>query len=359
MATPTGYRFLDTDGIVKDFVDVFDTNVPGTLITGYKSAAYNLDLGQIFSTTTGGTIATFYKNPNGQDLGSILKKKQPFTTNGTVSDTNPFVTSAPNNGYTYILFGSTPASYYFNTNKVIPRLYYMIVGAGGSGQKGNASGTVPGAGGGAGGCLNSYIDDFSITNYTITIPDLGDGKYTEITNNSTLSLIAQNGIFITRGSVSLNSTVLIPASSTPREQGVGGSGGQAAGSRPGGSVYTGNYLTFLGDGLVSNTYFGGGGGSGAGNNVNSGNNNNGGNGGGGGGGAGLDILNNQGNGGIGTNGNNGLATVGSTVGGNAFNSIGQGYGGGGGGGGSSSASSSGGLGGTGGGAILLLYFQSF
>jgi hypothetical protein len=245
----------------------------------------------------------------------------------------------------------------------------MIVGAGGRGQKVSLGAKIPGAGGGAGGCLNNYIDNFSISNHTVTIPVVGDGLYTEFTNstftNSSFSLKAQNGSFVTRGSVSLNDTDLIPASSTPNQQGVGGSGGENIGSAPGGSVYTnpgdiGNYLTFLGDELVSNTYFGGGGGSGAGDSILSGNSPSGGNGGGGGGGGGSNSAGALGSGGIGTNGfdgQNATAPIIYTFGGGAFNSIGTGYGGGGGGGGSSGASGSE-NGGDGGGAMLLLYFQS-
>ena len=263
----------------------------------------------------------------------------------------------------YILFNSSTTNN-FTINVNIPNLYYMIVGAGGTGSNSSANGTyIGGSGGGAGGCWNNSIVDFSANSYTITIPAITAGLYTKLTNNSNFTLEAQNGQLLQRGEVKLNTTILSPVSSTPNDQGVGGSSGQNAGASPGGGLYlnpgnTGNYLTFLGDNLISNTYFGGGGGGGAGIIVTTGANGNGGNGGGGGGGAGVkDGI--RGTGGIGTNGSNGAnaTTNNGSNGGNAFNSIGLGYGGGGGGGGAGSASSPAGVGGSGGGAVLLLYFQ--
>ena len=362
MTTPTGYTFL-YNGVEKDFVDVFDKSNPGTVITGYESEAYGLDLGKIFTPTTGGTLQTFYENSTNKDLGNIFTPipLSPFSTNGTISNTNPFVTSAPTNGYKYILFNSTTTSYYFNVTNPISRLYYMIVGAGaiGGNGTGTAANSLGGIGGGAGGCWNSYIDNFSMSNYTITIPVVSASLYTELTNGSTFTLRAQNGSERTRGSIVLNSNVLSPSSNTNNEIGVGGVT-QSGSYVVGGGVYTntgntGNYLTFLGDNLMSNTYFGGGGGVGATARVTNNLKCHGGDGGGGGGGATRSggAISVYGNGGIGINGNRGgNASTLFNPGGAAFNSIGQGYGGGGGGGSGDMA------GGNGGGAVLLLYFQS-
>jgi hypothetical protein len=359
MSGLTGYTVGSQGGL--DLSGIFEPWSSGSNPdTGYTVGSQGgLDLSGIFQAYNGlgnKALATQYiVNNNNYDANTDLSDifaPLSFNTNGIISNTNPFVTSAPTNGYTYILFNSTTTSYYFKTNITIPNLYYMIVGTGGTGQPGSANGEIPGAGGGAGGCWNYFINNFSLSNYTITIPTINTGLSTQITDGS-FSLTAQSGQYVQRGYVNLNGTDLSPASSIANEQGVGGSGSQNIGSAPGGSVYSGNHLTFLGDGLVSNTFFGGGGGSGAGNMVPD-TNANGGDGGGGGGGGGYSFVYEFGTGGIGTNGNNGI--IGSIIapkGGNAFNSIGQGYGGGGGGGGGGDV---GGNGGNGGGAVLLLYF---
>jgi hypothetical protein len=367
---------LDLSGIFQPYTS------GNNAVTGYKISS-GQDLSGIFQpystgTTKAETTNYFVYNYNGiigtKDLSDIFQNiNSPifsYTTNGIVSYSNPFVTTPPNTGYTYILFNSTAPlePYYFNLTGTIPTLYYMIVGAGGVGQSSSFQDAfVGGAGGGAGGCRNDCISDFSANSYNITIPVVSDGLYTKLyTSDNSYVLQALNGQFIQRGSVNLNGIDLSPISSTPDETGVGGTTGEKNGALPGGPVYLGtngssnNYLYFLGDNLLSHTYFGGGGGGGAGRRVsNDGVNANGGDGGGGGGGGGLYDSAVYGIGGIGKNGSNGVNASDSSGsnGGSAFNSIDQGYGGGGGGGGSADYSSIG-IGGNGGGAVLLLYFQT-
>jgi len=68
--TPTGFSFL-YGGVQTDFADVFNISYPQPgIITNYFSANYGLDLGQIFTPTTGGTIPTSYYIST--DLGSIF-----------------------------------------------------------------------------------------------------------------------------------------------------------------------------------------------------------------------------------------------------------------------------------------------
>ena len=69
----TEYVFL-YGGIPRDFVEIFDTSNPGTIITNYKSAAYGgLDLGQIF-TVGSSLVTTSYTSHllSGNDLGSYF-----------------------------------------------------------------------------------------------------------------------------------------------------------------------------------------------------------------------------------------------------------------------------------------------
>ncbi len=72
MATPTGYKFLD--GTIKDFADVFNITNTGTVTTGYTSAVYNKDLGEIFEAGNSGKTTNYF-NPSNIDLGSIFALK--------------------------------------------------------------------------------------------------------------------------------------------------------------------------------------------------------------------------------------------------------------------------------------------
>lgn len=71
MTTPTGYKFL-YNSVETDFADVFDTSIPGTITTGYTSAAYGKDLGQIFTSGSNSGITTNYRYSTNIDLGSIF-----------------------------------------------------------------------------------------------------------------------------------------------------------------------------------------------------------------------------------------------------------------------------------------------
>ena len=290
-----------------------------------------------------------------------------YTTNGIVSSTNPFVTSAPSNGYTYILFNSSSTNSFNVTNGTITTLYYMIVGLGCNGRIGALSATTGGVAGGAGGIWNDFVNNFSVGNYNITIPNVSSLLNTSLINNSspsTFSLIAESGQEAYRGAVNLTlnnvTSTKCPSSNIEGEFGVGGTAGQSSGGRNGGSVFlntgnTGNFLTFLGDNLLSNTLFGGGGGGGSNYSSIGINGKNGGLGGGGGGGGAT-----TGVGGTGVNGFTGGGGGGvGGIGGSAFtaSTTTKGYGGGGGGGGKSTTSQ-GAAGGIGGPAMLLLYFQT-
>jgi hypothetical protein len=132
MAEPTGYKFW-YNGFEKDFADVFDATTPGTIITGHESEAYGgLDLGLIFTPTTGGTIQTFYENSTNTDLGSIFTQLPPLTAAGLVVgnvDANMNTTgmtlisfinsnhepSNNNDGYAYLPFSGMDF-YFFGRN---------------------------------------------------------------------------------------------------------------------------------------------------------------------------------------------------------------------------------------------------
>jgi hypothetical protein len=304
---------------------------------------------------------------------------QEFTTNGLQSTTNPLSNDTTVTGYTYILFNNSSINnYYFNSCLDNLQLYYMIVGHGSNGQSGSFTnlGSIGGQGGGAGGIWNG-LTSLSSGNYSITIPP-ANGSPTIIENSldpNIFNITAESGIFRDRGAV--NKTVntvtstLSPSSNVYTEFGVGGKpsseGANTYNGTIGGPVYTtgmSNYITFMGDGLVSNTLFGGGGGGGGAGQDNDSNNGgtNGYNGGGGGGGSGQ--ISGAFPGGTGLNGNHGGPgnSLDCGSGGNAY-TIPQGYGAGGGGGGSNGydGDSLGGIGcpgGTGGPAMLMIYFNT-
>lgn len=306
-----------------------------------------------------------------------------FTTNGSVTTSNPLSSDPTQTGYTYILF-NTIGSFYFTSGCNIDEFYYMIVGPGGSAQSGFTDGyySIGGEGGGAGGIWNG-LTSLPQGNYNITIPGLNNS--TIIANSVTptnFNITATAGGFPARGSViqtinSIPSTLSSTSSTnTPptADFGVGGKPSNVTqlGTPPsgafvfypgsnGGSLYlgsssSGNYIYFVGDTRLSNKLFGGGGGGGGTGGGGSFGATTGYNGGGGGGGGGLGQ-----NGGIGTDGFNG-ANGGTTggAGGSAFTSS-QGYGGGAGGGGSilpiGGGSTPRGPGGIGGPAMLMIYFK--
>jgi hypothetical protein len=340
--------------------------------TNYKISG-GLDLNTIFANISTGSSIGYNTNyivknyndisGNNLDLRNIFAAYKPYTTNGIVSSTNPFVTSAPSNGYTYILFNSSSTNSFNILTGTIPILYYMIVGLGCNGRIGALSAITGGVAGGAGGIWNDFVNNFPVANYNVTIPNVSSLLNTTFTNStspSAFSLIAQSGQEAYRGAVdmSLNSINYSksPSSNIAGEFGVGGQAGEYNGGENGGGVFLnsgniGNFLTFLGDNLLSNTLFGGGGGGGS--NYEATNQNGGSGGGGGGGGATYGV------GGTGVNGFTGGGGGGvGGVGGSSFtaSTTTKGYGGGGGGGGKSS-NNQGAAGGIGGPAMLLLYFQ--
>lgn len=301
-----------------------------------------------------------------------VSNKYSYTTNGSITNYNPLTLSTEATGFTYILFNNISNLYFFNLiDGFIPNLYYVIIGTGSQGQHGYSDNyySQGGVGSGAGGCYNGVISNFPKNNYSITIPDINlssDTIFKNATDDSVFNITATSGEFITRGAVNmtLNSvtTVLSPSSSVSGEFGVGGGaygindpvvitvGSNGGDVFKGSNGSVGEYINFLGDGLLSNVYLGGGGGGGGAGN--GGITNSGYNGGGGGGGSGTSST----GGGTGINGLNGLSNG---NGGSALN-ISQGYGAGGGGGGSPSFSSImtiRGIGGNGGRAMLLIYFK--
>jgi hypothetical protein len=372
MSNPTtNYKTINaTTGLLQDLSGIFLPLSLGTTYptsTGYKVG--NTDLNAIFADLSGRTPISYNTNYKviSTDLRNIFAPYVGFTTNGIISNSNPF-SSQPTSGWTYILFNTVSSLFTFNTNSTINKLYYMIVGLGSNGRVGALNVITGGAGGGAGGIWNDFVNNFPAGNYNITIPNVSSLLKTTFINSSspsTFSLIAESGQEGYRGAVdmSLNGINLskCPSSTIEGQFGVGGTAGEVSGGRNGGGVFlnpgnTGNFLTFLGDNKLSNTLFGGGGGGGSDFNSTGINGKNGGSGGGGGGGGAS-----SGVGGTGINGftgGNGSGIGG--VGGSAFTASTiptKGYGGGGGGGGKSSpAGVQGAAGGIGGPAMLLLYF---
>lgn len=356
--------------VYKDSVLIGTTNNITTLgnITLVQNVTYQFYviavLGSIPSVPSSSVSITFYE----------------FTTNGSVTTSNPLSSDSTQTGYTYILF-NTIGSFYFTSGCNIDEFYYMIVGPGGSAQSGFTDGyySIGGVGGGAGGIWNG-LTSLLQGNYNITIPGLNNSTIIEdSTTPANFNITATTGSFIIRGAVTqtVNSTTTTLSPSTPTPPDTTGLGGQPSevtqlGTPPsgafvfypgsnGGSLYlgsssSGNYINFVGDTRLSNKLFGGGGGGGGTGGGGSVGATTGYNGGGGGGGGGLGE-----NGGTGTNGSNG-ANGGTTggAGGNAFTSS-QGYGGGAGGGGSILPIGGGatprGPGGIGGPAMLMIYFK--
>ena len=79
--TPTGFKFVDNNGVEKDFAEVFDITNTGTVTTGYKSTAYNGDdLGKIFKAGINSGITTSYKYSTNIDLGSIFALPNSYST---------------------------------------------------------------------------------------------------------------------------------------------------------------------------------------------------------------------------------------------------------------------------------------
>jgi len=319
-------------------------------------------------------------------LGPIIFNE--FQTNGLVTNYNPLSNGTSATGYTYILFNdSSISNYFFTYNCDNLNLYYMIVGPGGTGQSAATSTyfSIGGAGGGAGGIYNG-LTNLSSDNYTITIPAVNNTSSTIIQNLSGFNITAETGGFISRGGVKVNGSYVSLPSTTGGQFGVGGTPSQVTQGAPGTSnpfvFYPGsaggvvlqspslnNYITFMGDNLLSNTLFGGGGGGGGtgGNEIlypttpygpnhpaTTGYN------GGGGGGAGGYGISGGMAGGQGTNGlNGGTGVFNGANGGIAFTNLSPtpGYGGGGGGAGSVLAGDSvHSVGGKGGPAMLMIYF---
>jgi hypothetical protein len=298
-------------------------------------------------------------------------------TGGHEYNHNPLSSDPTQTGYTYILFDTVGTSFTFKSGCTITNFYYMIVGPGGIAQGGYKDNyySIGGDGGGAGGIWNG-LTTLPQGNYNITIPNVDNISSTIIEDSTTpanFNITATTGGFIIRGAVTQTvfpiTTTLSPSSTTYTQPGVGGKPSEVTNASGtyvatpgtiGGSVYLGtsnigNYINFVGDGILSNKLFGGGGGGGGTGGADSYPATTGYNGGGGGGGGGVGLA-----GGTGINGLPGNSNGG--AGGNAFTSstpLTPGYGGGGGGGGSvygGGSYSVEGAGGTGGTAMLMIYF---
>ena len=102
MTTPIGYKFLDTDGIVKDFADVFVASYPSPgITTGYTAQTIlygNLDLGKIF-TAGSSNKTTNYKYLTNNDLGSIFVAQWSPLTSGVNSGVSALAIDSSNNVY--------------------------------------------------------------------------------------------------------------------------------------------------------------------------------------------------------------------------------------------------------------------
>jgi hypothetical protein len=169
MSQPTGYKFTDTDGVVKDFADVF-TAGNSLIPTGYFSQAYGNDLGNIFASGSSSKV-TNYKTSNGTDLGSLFTQTPPFSF--TVSGgpgTNTSLYSSGTGGYFVKIFSGTANITLNVTPSQALRLYVMAGGGGGCGGLGITSFVTTsygGGGGAAGGYFNGNCS--AVANNTIAV----------------------------------------------------------------------------------------------------------------------------------------------------------------------------------------------
>jgi fibronectin-binding autotransporter adhesin len=251
----TNYKTL-YNSVITDFINIFDKSTPGNTTTGFKSAAYNKDLGQIFTPFVYDPITTGYKTSNGTDLGSLFARKNrlfTFLADGaySIDYSNKFyntVITFTGNGN--ITFNGIPPT----SNSV------LLVGAGGDGGD---SGSGGGGGGGVGVGSISFIEKIT---YNIVV---GIGGTNDSSDNGRPSTISKEFTIIETayGGGHGGKTYANDLWSG----GDGGSGGGGTWSNDinravlGGKAYKGfGNLTYYGnDGGTTTKYSGGGGGGGA------------------------------------------------------------------------------------------------
>ena len=178
----TGYRF-SYNSVQTDFAGVFDRSAPGDVTTGYTSSAYDgLDLGKIFTPTTGGTITTSYTYLTNIDLGTIFSTTVPsgipFSFTGSDSGVvSPAVYNNTFGGYfVYYWQGSgTITLNFFPSSNII----FYVMGGGGGGSAGLAIDNAPypygGGGGAAGGYFNGSLSSLVSSPGTIISITVGLG----------------------------------------------------------------------------------------------------------------------------------------------------------------------------------------
>ena len=146
----TNYKTLYNSAIT-DFINIFDTSYPGNTTTGFRSAAYNKDLGQIFTPFGYDSTTTGYKTSNGTDLGSLFAQKNKvvptFTNIGeTILPSVEEITVSGNKYYimTFTSGGTTDTVYKFYPNGAIKvhQLFVVSGGINGSGRSGGRGGKV-------------------------------------------------------------------------------------------------------------------------------------------------------------------------------------------------------------------------
>ena len=123
----TNYKTL-YNSVISDFIDIFDTSKPGNITTGFKSAAYNKDLGQIFTPFVYDPITTGYKTSNGTDLGSLFARRNKLFT--AVCDGECSIDNT-NSLYNTVITFTGNGSIYFRVPPTSNSV--LLVGGGGDG----------------------------------------------------------------------------------------------------------------------------------------------------------------------------------------------------------------------------------
>ena len=251
MSQPTGYKFTDTDGVVKDFADVFTAGSGGSTEYGYYSTAYSKDLGKIFVPGSS-TKITNYKTSNGTDLGSLFTQTPPFSF--TVSG-GPAVTStydSANSGYFVKIFSGSANITLNVTPSQVLRLYVMAGGGGGCAGLGISS-TVQSSYGGGGGAAGGYFNGncSAVAGNIIAVQAGGAG----------------NGGIGNSGAVGSNggtSTVVISGSGSGSQTVTCNGGGKGApGNKPTTPIATGGTVAYTGTFNTTSFFSGANGGGGA------------------------------------------------------------------------------------------------
>ena len=355
----TNYKTLYNSAIT-DFINIFDTSNPGTITTGFNSAAYNKDLGQIFTPFVYDPITTGYNTSTGTDLGSLFAQKNktfnfinigttplPLVEEITVSNTKYYI-------MTFTSSGTTDTVYKFYPTGAAIKVHQLFVVSGGI----NGSGTSGGRGGRVAFSQNDSFTAFqtisggsTANRFEITVGGSGAtgpgqrssigrwyGPYDYVYN---LEILASTGSTQNNFGNTGDGILNIFTNSY-----YGGAGGNSSGGAVGGGGYKGGggggggSVNALGGGRFSS--MGGGAGD-----VN----------GGGAGGASGGGLGSISSGSSGTNGS-GVGGGGGGGGGGSGSGGGGGGGGGGGRGGGGGGSSGGGSPGEGGSGVVILIFRT-